>query len=200
MPRTGRAAVGGYCYHVLNLGNRRAEVFQDADDYAHFAALMRQACARQPMRVVGFCLMPNHFHFVLWPTGDDDLAAWMHGLLTTFVNHHNRRYQLSGLVWQGWFKAFPIAQDEHLLTVLRYVERNALRAGLVERAECWPWSSLRDRLHPPLHAVLDPGPVTRPADWLELVNAPQHEVAADCGAVGLVFTTTLPWALSELKT
>jgi putative transposase len=175
MPRTGRAAVGGYCYHVLNRGNRRAEVFHDADDYAHFAALMRQACARVPMRVVGFCLMPNHFHLVLWPAGDDDLAAWMHWLQTTFVSHHNRRYQLSGHVWQGRFKAFPIAQDEHLLTVLRYVERNALRASLVGRAECWPWSSLRDRLQPPLQAFLDPGPVALPADWLGWVNEPQHE-------------------------
>jgi putative transposase len=65
MPRTARAAVGGYCYHALNRGNRRAAVFHDADDYAAFAGLLREATARLPMRVLAWCLMPNHFHAVL---------------------------------------------------------------------------------------------------------------------------------------
>jgi putative transposase len=57
------------CYHVLNRGNRRAEVFHHDGDYAAFIRLIRQACARVPMRVLGYCLMPNHFHVVLWPPG-----------------------------------------------------------------------------------------------------------------------------------
>jgi putative transposase len=175
MPRTGRAAVGGYCYHVLNRGNHRAEVFHDADDYAAFLRLMRQAAARVDMRVLGFCLMPNHFHLVLWPKGDADLAAWMHWLTTTQVSHHNLRYRRSGHVWQGRFKAFPIAADEHLLAVLRYVERNPLRANLVSRAEQRRWSSLWERLAAPAPAFLDPGPVALPAGWLELIQEPQNE-------------------------
>jgi putative transposase len=175
MPRTARASIGGYCYRALNRGNGRAEAFHDADDYHAFIRLLQQACARVPMRMVGFCLMPNHFHLVLWPRGDDDLSTWMQWLLTAHVHGYRRRYRGSGHVWQGRFKAFPIAQDEHLLTVLRYVERNPLRAGLVTRAEDWLWSSLAAWLRPPLWPWLDPGPVPRPLGWREHVQAPQTE-------------------------
>lgn len=175
MPRTGRAAVGGYCYHVLNRGNRRVEVFHDADDYAAFVKLLRQATARAPLRVLGWCLMPNHFHAVVWPARDDDLAAWLHWLLTTHACRYNRRHHLSGHVWQGRSHAFPIEQDDHLLTVLRYVERNPLRANLVARAEDWRWSSLAERLTPPALLFLDPGPVRLPDGWLSHVNEPQTE-------------------------
>jgi len=84
-------------------------------------------------------------------------------------------YHTSGHVWQGRFRAFPIQEDEHLLTVLRYVERNALRANLVARAEEWRWSSLQSWGRPDLMPFLHPGPVPRAADWLEYVNAPQTE-------------------------
>ena len=171
MPRTARASVGGYCYHALNRGNGRAQVFHDCDDYHRFVGLLRQACARVPMHLVGYCLMPNHFHLVLWPHGDGDLSSWMQWLLTAHVHAYRQRYRGSGHVWQGRFKAFPIEADDHLLTVLRYVERNALRANLVARAEEWRWSSLRDWLQPPLLSWLDAGPVPRPPGWLEHVQA-----------------------------
>src|SRR5437660_5789667 len=67
MPRIARADVGGYCYHALKRGNGRARVFHDDEDYHDFVRLLRQACARVPMRLVGFCVLPNHFHAVLWP-------------------------------------------------------------------------------------------------------------------------------------
>jgi putative transposase len=175
MPRTARADLGGYCYHALNRGNGRATVFHDADDYQSFMRLLRKACARLPMRLIGFCLLPNHFHLVLWPQADDPLGPWMQWLLTAHVHGYRKRYRGSGHVWQGRFRAFPIEQDEHLLTVLRYVERNPLRAALVARAEDWPWSSLPLWLEPPLLAWLDSGPVPRPRGWLEHVHAAQTE-------------------------
>jgi putative transposase len=127
------------------------------------------------MRIVGYCLMPNHFHCVLWPVGDDHMARWMDWLLTTHAGRYRKRYGGSGHVWQGRYKAFPIEQDDHLLTVLRYVERNALRANLVSRAEDWPWSSLRELLAPSALPWLDPGPVARGTDWLRHVNEAQTE-------------------------
>src|SRR5438445_2015681 len=175
MPRTARAAVGGYCYHVINRGNGRAEVFHKDADFAAFARLLRAGLARSDIRLVRYCLMPNHFHLVLWPVNDDDLGAFMQWLLTTHVRRYHKHYHSSGHVWQGRFKAFPIEQDEHLLTVLRYVERNAARAGLVERAEAWRWSSLRWWLEPGQMRFLDPGPVPRPTNWVELVNEPATE-------------------------
>jgi putative transposase len=163
------------CYHALNRGNGRARVFHDPDDYHAFVTLLRKACARVPMRLIGYCLMPNHFHLVLWPYQDGDLSSWMQWLLTTHVHGYRQRYRGSGHVWQGRFKAFPIQLDEHFLSVLRYVERNALRANLVARAEDWPWSSLAAWLAAPAWPWLDPGPVPRPGCWREQVQTPHTE-------------------------
>jgi putative transposase len=175
MPRTARAAVGGMCYHVLNRGNARGEVFHKPDDYAAFLELLPLAVDRLPMRVLGFCLMPNHFHLVLWPHEDGDLGRFMQWLMTSHVRRYHRHYQSDGHVWQGRFKAFPIQQDEHLLSVLRYVERNPLRARLVRRAENWMWSSLRQRLSAAASELIHPGPVSLPRGWIALVNRPQTE-------------------------
>ena len=133
---------------------------------------MAEACLRTPMRVVGYCLMPNHFHLALWPIGDGDLSRWMHWLLTTHVRRYLRHYHHSGHVWQGRFKAFPIQEDEHLLMVIRYIERNPLRANMVARAEQWPWSSLS---RPDGLPNLDPGPVPRGEGWCDAVNAAMTE-------------------------
>ena len=142
MPRTARASIGGLCSHVLNRGNGRATVFHKDGDFDAFAALLTETSEHHPMRLLAWCLLPNHFHLVLWPRQDGDLSRFMQWLLTSHVRRYHRHYHGSGHVWQGRFKAFPIQQDEHLLTVLRYVERNALTAGLVERAEQWRWGSL----------------------------------------------------------
>ncbi|MDB5353093.1 MAG: rayT [Planctomycetota bacterium] len=175
MPRTLRASSADFCYHVLNRGNARATVFHDDDDYKAFVELIGEACDRLPTRVLAYGLMPNHFHLVLKPHGDGDLSRWMQWLLTSHVRRHHRRYRSSGHVWQGRFKAFPTQDDGHLLAVLRYVERNPLRAGLVPRAEDWPWSSLAlvgSRSRP---SYFDPGPRPRRAAWLRRVNAPMTE-------------------------
>ena len=173
MPRTARAAPGGYCYHVLNRGNARQDVFHKPDDYAAFVKLLSQANEKLPMRLLAYCLMPNHFHLVLWPKKEGELSRWMQWLLTSHVRRYHQHYGSSGHVWQGRFKSFPIEKDEHLLTVLRYVERNALRAGLCRKAEKWSWSSLAegDEDRP----VLDAGPVPRPRNWLDWVNRPLTE-------------------------
>jgi len=175
MARTARASVGGVCYHVLNRGNGRAEVFHKQEDYVAFLDLMEQARERLPMRLLAWCLVPNHFHLVLWPCGDGDLSRWMQWLLTSHVRRYHRHYRGSGHVWQGRFKAFPIQEDEHLWTVLRYVERNALRANLVKRAEEWPWSSAAAVAGGKRARMLHPGPLPRSKDWLDGVNRPQSE-------------------------
>jgi putative transposase len=180
MARTARASLGGMCYHAINRGNACGEVFHKEADYAAFVALLEQACERLPLRVLAYCLMPNHFHMVLWPHRDGDLSRWMQWLLTAHVRRYHRHYQGSGHVWQGRFKAFPIQQDEHLLTVLRYVERNPVRANLTARAEDWPWDSAGLWAKKELPAYLQVGPVRYEGNWLTWVNRPQTdaEVAA----------------------
>jgi putative transposase len=173
MPRTARASVGGLCYHVINRGNGRAEVFRKPGDYTAFLSLLRLATERIPMRILAYCLMGNHFHLVLWPRHDGDLSAFLQWLLTAHVRRYHGHYHSSGHVWQGRFKAFPIQQDAHLLTVLRYIERNPLRAGVVARAEDWLWSSVRERGG--AATLLTRCPVPGPTDWARWVNAPMTE-------------------------
>ena len=175
MPRTARASVGGICYHAMNRGNGGQEVFHSSGDYKAFVRLLGEACERLPLRVLAYCIMPNHFHLVLWPHGDGDLSTWMQWLLTAHVRRYHRHKGTSGHVWQGRFKAFPIQRDEHLLTVLRYVERNALKAGLVKRAEDWPWSSLAALGETEPVVWLHPSPVGRWDGWREWVNEPQTQ-------------------------
>ena len=123
MARPQRNTPGGYCYHVLSRGNARQQVFHKTGDYDAFVRLFDAANEIVPMRVLAYCLMPNHFHLVLWPRGEGGLSCWMQWLLTTHVRRYHKNHATSGHVWQGRFKAFPIQEDEHLLTVLRYVER-----------------------------------------------------------------------------
>jgi putative transposase len=175
MPRTARASVGGLCYHVLNRGNARDDVFHKDGDFAAFLQLMADANERLPMRILAYVLMHNHFHLVLWPRKDGDLSRWMQWLMSAHVRRYHRHYHGSGHVWQGRFKAFPIQQDEHLLTVQRYVERNPLRANLVSRAEDWAWSSLAWRPSGKRPEMLSDGPVPLPRNWLARVNKPQTE-------------------------
>ena len=171
MPRIPRASAGGICYHVINRGNGRREVFRKDGDYQAFLKALAHACFEIPTPVLGYCLMPNHFHLVVLPTADGDLSRWMHGLLNTHVRRYHRHYQSGGHIRQGRFKAFSFQEDEHLLTVLRYIERNPVRANLVAGAEQWPWSSARywqDEAGRPGYLAV--GPVPRPEDWLERVR------------------------------
>ena len=135
MPRNPRASQGGYCYHVLNRGNGRQTLFHKNGDFAAFVTLLRQAGERVPMRLLAYCLMPNHFHLALWPRGDGDLSDYMGWLLTAHVRRYHQHYHGSGHVYQGRFRSFPIQEDDHLLTVLRYIERNPVRAALVQQAQ-----------------------------------------------------------------
>ena len=120
--------------------------------------------------------MPNHFHLVLRPHGAGDLSRWMQWLMTSHVRRYHRHHGTSGHVWQGRFKAFPIQDDAHLLTVLRYVERNALRAGLVERAQDWAFGSLHAAVKKTGPVALEPVPETgETSAWARRVNRPLSE-------------------------
>ncbi|HEY2585374.1 MAG TPA: transposase [Tepidisphaeraceae bacterium] len=180
MPRTARVAPGGVIFHCLNRGNDRRPVFDDPGDYAAFErALLATLDALPGVRLLACCLMPNHWHLLLWPRRDGELAAFMQRLTTTHVRrwHRHRHSDGRGHLYQGTYKSFPVQDDAHFLTVARYVERNALRANLVERAEAWHWASLWRREHgsPQERGILSEWPVARPADWLAWVNEPQTD-------------------------
>jgi putative transposase len=165
--------LAGFCTHVVTRGNARATVFHDDQDYSAFVGLMKAAQARADLEFFAWCLMPNHVHFVVRPRTDEDLARWVHWLLTTHSQRHRNRHATTGHIWQGRYKSIPIQMDAHLLTVLRYVERNPVRAGLVPSSREWRWSSLAERLNPTSGPTLiADSPVPHPTAWLEWVDTP----------------------------
>jgi putative transposase len=179
MGRALRAAEGGLIYHVFNRANGRLTIFAEDEDYLAFEAILAEAIERHEMRLLCYCLMPDHFHLVVWPSGDGDLSRFMRWLTLTHTQrwHAAHRSTGSGHLYQGRFKSFPVQRDEHYLSLCRFVERNPVRAGLVPRAEKWRWGSLwrQGRVKPrtPLPA-LSPGPIARPVDWIRHVNAKPH--------------------------
>ena len=139
MPRSARSAPGDVVFHCLNRGNDRAEIFSKEGDYAAFEKVMAEVLDLVPMRLLAYCLMPNHWHLLLWPREDGDMGRFMHRLTVTHVRrwHEHRHSTGRGHVYQGTYKSFPVQRDKNFLKVARYVERNALRANLVEHAEDW---------------------------------------------------------------
>jgi putative transposase len=172
MPRARRVAPPNSLHHVINRGNRKETIFAKPADFQEFLALMGEACTRVPVRVVDYCLMGTHFHLVLWQKNEGDLSAYMQWLMNVHVRRYAKHYDRvgHGHIYQGRFKNFLVEPNIHLLRVCRYVVANPLRAGIVERAELWPWSSLspsaRDANRPPLS---DP-PLQKPPHWTRYVN------------------------------
>ena len=169
MPRIPRGQQAGCAYHIINRGNGRAEVFHKGQDYESFLSLLVAAKARHPVKLFGFCLMPNHFHLVLEPAHQTVMSQFMQWLLTSHVRRYHKHYGGSGHVWQGRFKSFPVQRDEHLITVLRYVLQNPVRAGLSAFAKDWKWSSLHRS------ELVDPWPVADESQWLARLDAPLGE-------------------------
>lgn len=177
MPRAERVNAGNHIYHVLNRANARAQVFDNREDYAIFENILEEAVEKFDMRLLAYCLMPNHWHLVLYPKKDEDMSRFMSWL----ANTHTRRWHSvkgtigHGHLYQGRYKSFLCQEDTHFLTLVRYVERNAKRANLVQNAEDWRWSSVwrRERGTPTQKQFLSPWPVTMSDDYLSWLNAPQ---------------------------
>lgn len=159
-------------YHVCNRGSRRGVLFSTYDDYDNFYPLMERARAKFRMRITGYSLMRTHFHFLLWPRADFDLPNFMQWLEEVHAYHFHRKRgsRGTGAVYQSRYVSRPIADDRKYLIALRYVERNALAAGYVTRADDWPWSSAWHAEGGPRLFVTDPSPVPRLHNWIDLLN------------------------------
>jgi putative transposase len=185
MPRRARAIEGGLAYHVLNRANARLPLFTKEADYAAFERVLEEAFEREPLRILGYCLMPDHWHLVVWPNAgaDSQVSEFMRWLTVTHTQrwHAQRHTSGTGHLYQGRFKSFAIQGDEHLYAVLRYVERNPVRANLVRRAERWRWSSLwhRDQGDKVARELLSAWPFPRPDDWLARVNRARTKTELD---------------------
>jgi putative transposase len=170
MPRISRGLADDSIYHVINRGNGGQVVFQKDKDYEVFVNLMKEAKIRYAVKIFAYCLMPNHFHMVVMPHQSGDLSKWMQWLMTSHVRRFHKHYGTSGHVWQGRYKSFLIQKDRHLLTVLKYVESNPLRSGLVNSANNWLWSSHKESIQRGAHVLIDEVPVELPKEWSKFVN------------------------------
>ena len=154
-------------------------VFHKPPDYQAFEKVLSETHARLPCRILAYCLMPTHWHLLLWPRADGELSEFMRLLTVTHTQrwHANRRTAGTGPVYQGRFKSFPVQSDEHFLTVARYIERNPVRAQLVERAEDWQWSSLWRRRNATREQrmLLTRWPVEIPRNWRWRVQQPETD-------------------------
>jgi len=175
MPRVPRAALGGFAYHVLNRAVRRRTILVTPRDYSAFESLLIEAFERVPVTLFSYCLMPNHWHLVVCPSATGQLSQLMQWLTLTHTTrwHASHGTRGTGPLYQGRFKSIPVQHDEHLFRVCRYVERNPLRAGLVDRAEQWRWSSLWHRGRKSTQIPLEASQILHSTEWIEFVNRPQ---------------------------
>ena len=179
MPRRPRICPAGMCFHVLNRAVARLALFEKDEDYQAFQRVLEEAVVREGLPILAYTVMPNHWHFVVRPETDSQLSDFFRWLTHTHTMRWHAHYHTEGTghLYQGRFKTFPIETDDHLLTVLRYVERNPLRASLCERAEDWRFGSLWQRKQgsPEQQQLLSEWPLARPRQWVAHVNRPQSD-------------------------
>jgi putative transposase len=173
MPRRPRShAPAGY-FHVINRSVRRATLFKRPRDYQAFLSILADGLERHQAELVAYAVLSNHWHLVLGPMGTKELSTLMQWVTATHATRWHRHRQTTGQgpVYQGRFRSDPIPTVGDLMRVCRYVERNALRAGLVKRAQDWPWCSLSERLLAQPRMPLTDVPLLSTTFWTEHVNA-----------------------------
>jgi len=179
MPRLARVDLANETYHVINRANGRMTIFRDKEDYLLFEKLMLEAKELTGVRIIAYTIMPNHWHLVLLPNHDGDMGLFMHRL----TNSHTRNYHVltktigTGHLYQGRYKSFLVDNDSYLLALLKYVERNPVRAKLTEKCEDWQWGSSWRRVNGNAEEkkLLDPSPTPIPHGYLNWVNEPDKE-------------------------
>jgi REP element-mobilizing transposase RayT len=139
MGRPLRSHEAGAVYHIMSRGNDGQDIFLDSADYRRFLGLLSELKRRHGIRILAYCLMPNHFH-LLPRVGAVPIWVTMQQLLTRYANHFNFKHDRRGHLFQSRYKAIPCVSDTYLLELLRYIHLNPVRAGLVRRPEEWPWS------------------------------------------------------------
>ena len=172
MGRAPRADVAGGIYHALNRGNAKMPIFHKDSDYEAFERIIAEGLGKFPVDLIAYQWMSNHWHMVLSPHEDGGMGKFLGWVTLTHTQRFHAHHGTVGLghVYQGRFKSFPIQDDEHFHTVCRYVERNALTANLVSKAQDYRWGSLYNWLGGDSVIELATWPVRRLPNWTKRVN------------------------------
>jgi putative transposase len=184
MGRLPRPVDDGLIYHALNRGNNRADIFTDDADHGAFRETLARTQVRYPFRLFGYCVMTNHFHLLLRPEAGQSISRILQSLTVGHTWRFHKRHRTVGHVWQGRFKSPVIQDDMHLLVVLRYIEANPWRAGMVADLTDYRWSSYQAHGLGQADALLSPFPewaslgsteAQRQAAWRRKVNRAQQQ-------------------------
>ncbi len=174
VPRQARVSVKDTIYHVINRANGRVQIFNTEKDYRLFEELLTEAKEMTNMRILAYCIMPNHWHLLLYPHTDTVMKEFMSWLTSTHVRQYRTQSQTVGYghLYQDRYKSFPTESDAYAQTLVRYIEQNPLRAKLVSKAEDWRWSSLwrREQGSVQEQKLLAPLPFDLPVDYRTRVN------------------------------
>lgn len=172
MPRHARVSPDGFVQHVLNRGDHRETLFHKPGDYRAFLSILSETAHRIPMRILAYCIMRNHFHLLLWPYKGEDLPHFMHLLMTVHISRYRKHYPPAspGHIYQSRYTNSLVEQGKSLFHVARYVEANALNAGLVKRAQDYEWSSASPSANDDERPDLSEWPISKPKDWPTFVN------------------------------
>ncbi len=183
MARQPRIDLGGQVYHVINRASGRVPIFKNKSDFKLFEEVLEEAQKRENMRILSYCIMPNHFHLALYPKQDKDLQKFMGWLTKT----HTQRWHVAhhtighGHLYQGRYKSFLVHNDAYYLALMKYIEQNPWRAKLVAKSEDWQWGSLHRRFAGTIEhkKLLYPWIVVQPRGYLADINRPLHKHLLD---------------------
>ena len=182
MPRQARVVAVGVPHHITHRGNNRQDVFLSDEDRRRYQNLIRERLEPCGVALLGWCWMTNHVHLIAVPQRPDSLARLVRSAHAVYTQEFNRRYERSGHLWQSRFFSCALGRDQ-VLTALAYVDRNPLRAGMVGRAEAYPWSSTLAHLSGSDEAgLLDFGELRQVRgfrDWREQMDAPMEAYAIE---------------------
>ncbi|OGX16028.1 MAG: hypothetical protein A2166_05275 [Omnitrophica WOR_2 bacterium RBG_13_41_10] len=146
MPRGTRILLDKVCYHIINRGNQKQNLFLEESDFEKYLQLLKHYKKKYTFKLFGYCLMPNHIHLILQPKQSEKLIKFMQGITQTYSIWFNKKYKKVGRLWQGRFKSMVVQKDNYFLECIYYIETNPVRANLVLSPLNYLWSSYRDRV------------------------------------------------------
>ncbi len=143
MARLSRLVIPGQPQHIIQRGNNRSEVFRAEGDYRFYLEKLQAAGEKHRCHIHAYILMTNHVHLLITPEREDSIGKAMQMLGRYYVQYYNYRYRRTGTLWEGRYKATLIGTEQYLLTCMRYIELNPVRAGMIKHPSDYRWSSYR---------------------------------------------------------
>ena len=143
MARLARYFVEGQAQHIIQRGNNREPIFADDDDYRFYLECLQDAAKSNLLSIHAYVLMTNHVHLLVTPEVSNSISKTMQSIGRRYVQYFNYTYDRTGTLWEGRYKATVIDSDRYLLTCMRYIELNPVRAGMTDSPDQYQWSSYR---------------------------------------------------------